>query len=219
MRPLPGGGEADLKAGDGVGYILPILHWPSNYTAKLRRTIHGGFTRTTHYPDLSWLDHVSPRAQETFTRWDARSHTYCEMADAALRAVIDGNAPAYRAALDRMWPGRGPKGLLHSTICLGKTATIIFNQHCRTVDELSEFDRGNLNNVHPMTMQWGPRLTDRFTPAEAMIIHERFKPIDDALRSNVELHPPGFRGRATNYHPHRVPRGLTVDSWLAGWND
>ena len=34
--PLPGGVQTELNAGDGVVYITPILHWGSNYGAKLR---------------------------------------------------------------------------------------------------------------------------------------------------------------------------------------
>ncbi len=41
-QPLPGGVQTHLEAGDGVIYILPILHWGSNYSTALRRTVHGG---------------------------------------------------------------------------------------------------------------------------------------------------------------------------------
>ena len=40
--PLPGGIPVELKGGDGVVYSNYILHWGSNYSTKLRRTIHGG---------------------------------------------------------------------------------------------------------------------------------------------------------------------------------
>ena len=57
--PLANGVQTHLNAGDGVAYILPILHWGSNYSTKLRRTIHGGFADFSHYPDLSYLKHLS----------------------------------------------------------------------------------------------------------------------------------------------------------------
>ena len=34
--PLPGSVQTHLNGGDGVVYITPILHWGSNYSAKLR---------------------------------------------------------------------------------------------------------------------------------------------------------------------------------------
>ena len=49
--PVSGGIQTHLKAGDGVVYILPILHWGSNYSTRLRRTVHGGFSRFNQYMD------------------------------------------------------------------------------------------------------------------------------------------------------------------------
>src|SRR5439155_3541711 len=41
--PLPGSIPVELKAGDGVAYTNFILHWGSDYTTRLRRTIHLGY--------------------------------------------------------------------------------------------------------------------------------------------------------------------------------
>ena len=71
--PLDSALQTYLNAGDGVAYILPILHWGSNYSTKMRRTMHGRFARLTHYSDPRWLPHLLASAQETFTRWRRRS--------------------------------------------------------------------------------------------------------------------------------------------------
>ena len=42
-EPIPGGMPVELKAGDGIVYIHMMLHWGSNYSAKLRRTVHLGY--------------------------------------------------------------------------------------------------------------------------------------------------------------------------------
>ena len=42
--PLSSCMQVRLKAGDGVMYINTILHWPSNYSTKLRRIIHLRYT-------------------------------------------------------------------------------------------------------------------------------------------------------------------------------
>ena len=42
QAPLPGGIPVPLNAGDGVVYTNLIWHWGSNYSTRLRRTIHGG---------------------------------------------------------------------------------------------------------------------------------------------------------------------------------
>ena len=45
--PLSNGMQVELQAGDGVMYINTNLHWPSNYTTKLRRCIHLGYRAFT----------------------------------------------------------------------------------------------------------------------------------------------------------------------------
>ena len=48
-----------LKAGDGVVYANMILHWASNYSAKMRRCIHlgdRGFGSQLFYPN-GFVDH------------------------------------------------------------------------------------------------------------------------------------------------------------------
>ena len=217
--PVPGCVQTHLKAGDGVAYILPLLHWGSNYTSKRRRTIHGGFARLTHYPDLRWLEHLSTSARETFNRWHGRSETYMDDAEAALRAVICQDGRAYYAALDKLHPGRGVKGVLKSTICLSKTARYIYNQRYRDLETLPESERHGIAMVHPMTLQWGTPLAERFTPHEAVTLWERFKPVDDAVKGPQEHFCPGFQGSKTRYLFNEVPTNLTVDWWIAGWKE
>jgi ectoine hydroxylase-related dioxygenase (phytanoyl-CoA dioxygenase family) len=214
---VAGGVQTHLNAGDGVAYILPIMHWGSNYSTKMRRTIHGGFARLTHYDDTTWMEHLSPTAQETFSRWFRRSEGYMKDAEDALRAVLAKNADAYHAALDALHPGRGPKGVLHSTICLSKTAKHIYNQQCRELGSLSQFEEQGVHMVHPMTLQWGEPLGARFTPEEALLLYERFRPVDEILQSAQEHTLPGFQGKQTRYLFEEVPAELTMESWSASW--
>ena len=217
--PVPGCMQTHLAAGDGVAYILPILHWGSNYSTKRRRTMHGGFARLTHYSDLSWLPYLSASAQETFTRWHRRSEGYIEDAVAALRAVLDKDGVAYHTALDKLHPGRGTHGVLKSTICFSKTAKHIYNQRCRDAASLTEAERRGFSQLHPMTMQWGESLGARFSPQEAECLWHRFKPVDDAMRCEEEQSLPGFQGGPTHYRFDDVPDDLTVEGWMAGWTD
>lgn len=114
--PLPGAVQTHLNAGDGVVYILPILHWGSNYSRKMRRTIHGGFSNFTHYPSLDYVDYVSPSVQEKFNRWNERSNQMQVSTEKALRAAIEKSADAYHAALEQLHPDRGEKGKMLSTV-------------------------------------------------------------------------------------------------------
>ena len=48
-KPLTGGIPVELKAGDGVVYVNYLLHWGSNYSTRIRRTIHGGHSIFPHF--------------------------------------------------------------------------------------------------------------------------------------------------------------------------
>lgn len=215
--PVPGGVQTRLCAGDGVVYILPILHWGSNYSTRLRRTIHGGFARLTHWQTADWIEHLPPGVRDTVLRWNERAAGYVDHGEAALRAALKADAAAYRDALDNLHPGRGEKGVVKSTICLSKTARHIYNQHCRDQDVLDGPEAKGVESIHPMTLQWGKVLGDRFTAAEAEVLWTRFRPVDDIMRSDENQLLPGFQGGETPYHFEAVPPALTPDNWYASW--
>eukprot|EP01045_Picozoa_sp_COSAG04_P014839 COSAG04_NODE_1132_length_8130_cov_3.223882_9_plen_161_part_00 len=96
--PLPGAIQVKLQPGDGVAYASPgILHWGSNYSTALRRTIHGGFCVLGYNSELKFLDAVAPSTRAKFTQWAERN------ADIVARQVI---SPIGAEGLDR----RGPVG-------------------------------------------------------------------------------------------------------------
>lgn len=127
--PLPGAIQVRLRAGDAAVYILPLLHWASNYSTVLRRCPHGGFAEFSHYPGLSSYVHtLQPTAQAMFQRWESRYHEKVSMAEEALRGALVDRA-TYVAALDRLHPGvalgREPGGAevrRQSTAFLSKAA-------------------------------------------------------------------------------------------------
>jgi len=215
--PVPGGVQTRLQAGDGVVYILPILHWGSNYSTKLHRTIHGGFARLTHWHTTGWIEHLAPAARDTCLRWHERAAGYMDHGEAALRVVLAADAGAYRSALDALHPGRGEKGVVKSTICLSKTARHIYNQRCVDPDGLTAPETLGIESVHPMTLQWGRPLGERFSPEEAEVLWTRFKPVDDLMQSDEDKLLPGFQGGETCYHFEDVPPALTPDNWYASW--
>ena len=208
--PLDSGVQTHLAAGDGVAYILPILHWASNYGTRLRRVIHGGYSNFTHYPAPHYIEHLSPAAQATFERWRRRSDLALDHVEAALRAALDGDGPGYHRALEELHPGSGP-------IFLSKCARDIHNLKRPDFDSLPEAERKFAAMVHPMTLQWGRRLGDRFSDVEAKALWARFEPVDRSMQGDRENSVPGFQGQATRYFFNEVPESLTVDSFIAGW--
>ena len=217
--PLPGATQAHLAAGDGLAYILPLLHWGSLYNAKMRRTIHGGFSEFTHYPDLSYLDNLSPAAQATIRRWNQRSDQTLDRIEGALRAVINGDGAAYRSGLEQLHPGRGEKGRLLSTIFLSKSAKRIHHLKSPHFDRLPAQEKMWATHIHPITFQWGKPLADRFSGQEADRLWSRFKYVDDLLQAADDQYTPGFQGDATRYYFDQTPSGLSVDGFLASFCD
>jgi len=215
--PLPGGVQTHLKAGDGVAYILPLLHWGSQYNSKLRRTIHGGFSIFTHYRDLSFLQHLSTPVQATFARWARRSEQLQEGTEAVLRTTIEKDATGYCDALEQLHPGRGEKGQLQSTLCLSKVAKRIDQLKRADFDRLPTNEQKWATSVHATALQWGGAFADRFSTEEACSAWARFKPVDDALQTQQAQWAPGFQGEPTSYYFNQVPDGLSVESFVAGW--
>ena len=213
--PLPGAIQTHMAAGDGAAYILPLMHWGSRYNANMRRTIHGGFSEFSHYEDLSYLEHLSPASQASFNRWNERSERTIDLIEGALRAVINSNGPAYMAALDRLHPNRGDKGRLLSTIFLSKSAKRIHNLKSPHFDSLPAQEQGWATSIHPMTLQWGKPLADRFTDQEANKLWTRFKFVDDLLQAEEDQWTPGFQGEETRYYFDQVPAKLSVDAFVA----
>ena len=215
--PLTSGVQTQLNAGDGVVYILPILHWGSNYSTKKRRTIHGGFSAFAHYPDLSYLKHLSSAARSTFERWEKYSDEKRYKTESVLRAVLKKDAMAYHLALDELHPGRGPKGKLQSTLFLSKAARRIRDLKRPDFDQLPERERSAAKSVHPMTLQWGTPIAERFKLEETETLWARFKSVDEALQVDEEQAAPGFQGGLSAYELNEVPPALNVDNFIAAW--
>jgi len=216
--PLPGGVPVDMRAGDGVAYILPIIHWGSNYTTKLRRTIHGGYANHTSYPDLSYMQYLSPSDQSTFERWAQRTERMRDYTESVLRAAIKKDALGFREGLAKLQPARGKKGRMLMTVFLSKAAyfiRILKNPDCEgALPKLREC----ATKEHPSTLNWGPAFASRFSHAESEALWERFKLLDARLQKEDEHFAPGFQSGPMRYYFNEMPVELDVEAFIAAWS-
>jgi len=215
--PVTGGIPVELNAGDGVVYINFLNHTGSNYTTKQRRTLHGGHAIYGTYPELGFLESLAPWARERFESFAARGERMKDATEAALRAVIAKDETGYRAALETLQPGVGPHGRTALTIYLSKVALqmrLLRNPELRTPDGLHSW----VESEHPITLNWGPDFTTRFTDEEAAILWSRFKGIDAALQSDEEMFEPAFQGRPMRYYFNELPVGVDAESFTASWH-
>ena len=225
--PLPGGVTAELKAGDGVVYISPgILHWGSNYSSKLRRTIHGTYAILTTYKDLSFTRYLSGSSRAVFERWTERSQRMQDVTEATLRAAIQKDAVAYRENLDKLHPGIGENGKLLLTVFLSKAAHLIYLLRCSEPVKGSEAGRLEgvpaglsmwLTRAHPNSLNWGPQFAERFSREEAQALWERFKRLDARMQADEEHFAPGLLAEPMKYHFNEMPADLNVEAFIAGW--
>ena len=215
--PLPNGVQTHLEAGDGVVYILPILHWGSNYNPKMRRTVHGGFSTYTSIDELSFTDHISTDAQAAFVRWKDRSEKMKQHTELALRAVLSGDGAEYLSALDGLHPERVEKGRILSTVFLCKAALAIRLQKDPPLRGIAEDLRHRVLGKHPITFNWGPKFADRFTPDEACLLWDRFSPLEALLQADEEHFVPGFQATPMKHYFNEMPADYGTADFIASW--
>ncbi len=216
--PFPGGVQTHLKAGDGVVYITPILHWGSHYDTTLRRTLHGGFSLYTKHHDISYAGHLSAGARARFERWNQRSEQTQDLTEAALRAAIARDSARYHATLEELHPGRGDKGRSLTSIWLSKTARSVNDLRRPDSESLPQSRRTRAAALHPLTLDWGPEFAERFSPEEGKAMWERFRPLDEALQADTKLAPPPFEDRPSRYYFYEMPEDLEVAGVIKGWD-
>ncbi len=216
--PFPGGVQTHLKAGDGVVYILPILHWGSNYNTTLRRTLHGGFSMSTQSHDISYAEHLSADAREKFERWNQRSERTTDLTEAALRAASAGDSTRFYATLEELHPGRGDKGRVLTSIYLSKTARSVNDLRRPDSESLEQSRRDRAAAVHPTTLDWGAAFAERFSAEEGKAMWERFRPIDEGMQADTELAPPAYENRPSRYYFYEMPQDLDVAGIIDGWD-
>ena len=158
-----------------------LLHWGSNYSTKLRRIVHGTFGHFFYYPDAGIGDFLSPPSRAIFQSWVDRSEQVRDATESALRAVINRDAPGYRAALEGLHPGAGEYGKSLLTIFLSKATNQLKLLKRSDFDTLSEQVRKRATTPHPFALSWGEEFGRRFTPAEAEILAQRFRKLDATL--------------------------------------
>ena len=213
--PLPNGIQTHLEAGDGVVYITPILHWGSDYSAKLRRTLHGGFSNFNYYTDLKFAEAIAPQARATFESWNSQSLRCQDATEAALRAAIAGDGGAYLQGLDRIQSGLGDKGKWMLTMHLSKAACFVNVNNNPDFNASTQSLHRSAGNAHAITLNWGPDFSRRFTPAESTALWQRFAELDAALQTE-DHHVASFQGGAVPYEFNRLPE-MDMNSFLAGW--
>jgi ectoine hydroxylase-related dioxygenase (phytanoyl-CoA dioxygenase family) len=219
ITKAPGGNPVELKAGDGVIYSNFLIHTGSNYSTNKRRTLHGGHAIFGDYPELGFIEHLSPAAREIFEESARNEKRKEDLTEAALRAVINRDVEGFRNGLEALQPGAGPSGKTVLTIYLAKAALHIkILKDSKFAAEVLPESVGRANSYHSITLNWGPPFADRFSPEEANTLWERFGPFDDRLKSDTDNFLPAYQSRRPiPYVFAELPGDMDTESFLTSW--
>jgi len=215
--PLPDSVPVRLRAGDGVVYTNFILHWGSNYSPKLRRTLHGGYCIFTLDADCGCAQLLSPSTRALFEQFARQTARMQDATESALRAVISNDAAAFDQALQTLQPGIGQAGKLVLAIYLCKAVCFICAANGPDRPDLpADFLRRGRES-HAITLNWGPSFAHRFSQRESNILWQRFQWLDQQLQADQDQFTPGYDAVPMRYYIEDVPSSLSVDDFIASW--
>ncbi len=219
--PLPGGIPVKLRAGDGVVYTNFILHWGSNYSSKLRRTIHLGYQSfggpLFRYFHLWWSPEFTrnlPQAlREPFEGWGRAIERDHDMIEVIYRAMLDRDARGFRAGLAALHPGE--KGRMVCAAILCKEAQIL---HAFTRPEFAgKTAEEQAQLVNPLLRHLYEDVARRFTAAELERLWLRFGVLDAKLQDDAEQMVAGTQAQPTKYRVYEMPVNFGEEEFIASW--
>lgn len=212
--PLPNSIPVELKAGDGVVYTNTILHWGSNYSTKLRRTVHLGYRSyggpifpyvAVYYRDSSYARFLSEECQRIVENQGDAHARELDLITAIFRSLLDRNETAFHDALSKLHPGE--QGRLVTVILLSKLVyKIRFGTHPT---------REHYGGDWTQDADIGPRFTDE----EMNTLWSRFEPLDACLQADEEQFSPGFQSKPMLYYFEEMPVGYSVEDFVTSWQD
>ena len=146
-----------------------------------------------------------------------------------MRAALNGDTGAYFAALEALQPGAGEDGkivltiylckaVLHIQVVKHRNATAGNGASPDPLEGISEDYRSRALTPHPISINWGPKFTERFTVDEAAALHRRFAILDDKLQAEQEHFAPGFQARPMRYFFNQMPVDFTLKDFIGSWN-
>lgn len=209
--PLPNSTPVELKAGDGVVYTNTILHWGSNYSTKLRRTVHLGYRSfegsifpyvARSYRDTSYARYLSAPCQEIVEAQAVAYDREVDLITAIYRSLIDREEGAFLEGLASLHPGEC--GRIVAVILLSKLV------HKMRFDE------------HPVRPGYGgdwsqnTEIVPRFSTDEIATLWRRFEPLDAVLQVDDEQFIPGFQATPMYYSFEEMP-DYSVEDFVKSW--
>ena len=212
--PLPGGMAVELGPGDGVVYTHLLLHWGSNYTRKLRRTIHPGFRPLgfAAMPNVHWrhwepgfFHYLSPQARRQFEAWDQRFFAEIDRYAEIFRTIIDGEAAAFQAAFEQVHPSPNER-----LVTLAMLNQLALRLRARKQGETASPCFNERDDAY---------LDGLFTAAQIETLQQRFAALDERMRQPETRQQRSFQGGPSPYLSEDMPTDFSMEDFIASWKD
>lgn len=222
--PLSSGMPVRLRAGDGVVYINALLHWGSNYSSKLRRTLHFGGRAFggPNYPyvfDRYWepdFTHSLPdRYRDQFQGYADLWSKEWDAMESLFRAMIDRDAETFVTDIGRLHPGKNHR-MVFLTM-LSKVAQRVRALKAAEAEADPEAKAAAAGLTARVTHTMYENLSARFTADEVETLWQRFVPLDSRLQSDEEQFVPGFQSGPTKYNFYDMPANFEVEDLINSW--
>ena len=220
-KPLPEGIPVELEAGDGVVYANFILHWGSNYSPKLRRTIHTGYQSfggpLYRYFWLWWtpeiVEKLPPEIGAAFKRWQQCIQHEHAIIESIYRSIIERNAKTFRKAVAELHPGE--VGRMVCVVLAFKTAQVINALYSRNGDS-DELKAQRSFGDGPARWLYDD-VAHRFTPDELETLWKRFSLLHSKLQTEEPQNVAGSQSSETNYRVYEMPPNFGIEEFIASW--
>ena len=221
---MPGGIPIELSAGDGVVYSHMGLHWGSNYSTKLRRTVHLGYRAFggDSYPivdhfywNLEFTQHLPAEARAQFEHF-SRLHTQqCDAIEATFHATRNKDAESFRDGLAKLHPGEAER--MVAVVFLSKLADKVRTLKDPEVKKLSIEERIGAISAHRLNFHLYEDFADRFSAEDAEDIWQRFSTLYEKIESEIAQSVPDRTSRVMRYQLTDMPANFEVEDFIQSW--
>ena len=225
QKPIPGGIPVELNAGDGVVYSNLILHWGSNYSSKLRRTIHLGYRSfggaifpyvNHHYWKLDFTAHLLSDARAHFERFAELHKQRCDVIESTFRAILNKDETTFREGLATLHPGADER--MVTVVLLCRWADKVRKLKSPDILNLPLEERVRAVSEHRLNIHLFEEFATRFSQSEADTLWERFETLDAQLQADAERSVPDFGSQPMRYLFTEMPANFDLEHFIASWD-
>ena len=224
--PIEGSIPVKLEAGDGVVYSNAILHWGSNYSAKLRRTIHLAFrpfngSKYSYRPYINWnsdfVKHLSPWTQKTFEGFSSQVREEFDTVGWTFRAVVDKDVQGFLDGLATLHPVEEQR-----MVCVMLLTKLAYKVHILNRPDVSQLSDASARAgaiAWPLdSLYLLEEIAQQFSVNESDTLWSRFVPMENRLKSDEDQYIPGFQTGPTKYFFNDMPANYNLGNFMVAWN-